>query len=210
VVDFNDSGGLFPLGLDTAAMCEVHKWHCKEAVDVFFPDCVLAQKCNQNEYNFLHKAGRMAKSVNLADAAEVLSTLQDVLQHIKTRVLMVVTGNAEGWDVAQLLEDNTALVFKVHKDHLQAAHKHAKQVAPKQTTKAATTAPVTSPFFQTAPRPTQGASLASGRTTAASRLGHASTVATWTGGLTNPTVGCFVCGGTNFACACVKCYNQNE
>jgi hypothetical protein len=208
--DFDDSGGLFPLGSDTAAMCKVHKWHHKEAADVFFPYHILAQKHNQNEYNFLHKAGHMAKSVNLADAVEVLSTLQDVLWHIKTRVLMVVTGNAEGWDVAQLLEDKTALVFKVHKDHLHAAHKCAKQVAPKWTAKAATTAPVTSPFFWTAPRPTWGASLASGRTTAASRLGHASAAATQTGRSTNPTVGCFVCGGTHFTHACPKCYNQNE
>jgi heme-binding NEAT domain protein len=97
-----------------------------KAVDVFFLDRILAQKHNQNEYYFLHEAGHMAKSVNLADAAEVLSTLQDMLQHIKTRVLMVVTGDVEGWDVAQLLEDETASVFEVHKDCLQAAHKCAK------------------------------------------------------------------------------------
>jgi hypothetical protein len=71
VVDFDDSGGLFPLGLDTAAMHKVCKWRCKEAVDVFFLDCVLAQKCNQNEYDFLCEAGCVAKSVNLADAVEV-------------------------------------------------------------------------------------------------------------------------------------------
>jgi hypothetical protein len=49
-----------------------------------------------------------------------------MLQCIETRVLMVVTGNVEGWDVAQLLEDETVLVFEVHKDCLQAAHKCVK------------------------------------------------------------------------------------
>jgi hypothetical protein len=97
-------------------MCEVCKWHCKE--DVFFLDRVLAQKCNQNEYNFLRKAGHMAKSVNLAVGQSVL--------RCETRVLMVVTGDVEGWDVAQLLEDETALVFEVHKDRLQAACKCVK------------------------------------------------------------------------------------
>jgi hypothetical protein len=59
-----------------------------------------------------------------------------------------------------LLEDNT-LVFKVNKDRLQAAQKQAKQVAAKKVPKPAI---MTSPFFWSALRPTQGASMPSGTT----------------------------------------------
>jgi hypothetical protein len=121
----DDPEGLFPLASNTTSMHEVWKWWHKEAANIFFPECVLVQKWN----DFICKAGHVVRKVDLTDASEVEATLKDVTCHIETQLVMVVTSNAEGWDVAQLLEDKTALVFKVNKERLQVAHKWAKQVA---------------------------------------------------------------------------------
>jgi hypothetical protein len=119
---------------------------------------------------------------------------------------MVVTGDAEGWDVAQLLEDESTLVFEVNKDRLQVAQKQAKQVATKKTLKAMV---VTSPFFWSAPRLAWGVSVPTLGAAAASHLGRASLAASWPGGA-NPTVGCFVCRGNHFAWVCPKKFALTE
>jgi hypothetical protein len=137
---------------------------------------------------------------------EVELALKDVSRRIETRLLMVVMGDAEGWDVAQLLEDESALVFEVNKDRLQAAQKQAKQVATKKTLKPTV---VTSPFFQSAPRSARGVSVPTSGAAAASRLGRASLAASWPGGV-NPTVGCFICGGNHFAWVCPKKFALTE
>jgi hypothetical protein len=149
----DDPEGLFPLASDTTSMHKVHKWRHREAADTFFPDHVLTQKHNQNKYNFLHDARQVVKKADLTDVLEVELALKDVSHQIKTRLLMVVTGDAEGWDVAQLLEDKSVLVFEVNKDRLQAAQKQAKQVATKKTPKPTV---VTLLFFQSTPRSAQG------------------------------------------------------
>jgi hypothetical protein len=187
-------------------MREVRKWRRREAADTFFPDHVLTQKRNQNEYDFLRDAGRVVKKADLTDASEVELALKDVSRRIETRLLMVVTGDAEGWDVAQLLEDESASVFEVNKDRLQVARKRAKQVAAKKTPKPTV---VTSPFFRSAPRSARGVSVPTSGAAAASRLGRASLAASRPGGA-NPTVGCFVCGGNHFARACPKKFASTE
>jgi hypothetical protein len=202
----DDPEGLFPLASDMTSMRKVHKWRRREAADTFFPDHILTQKCNQNKYNFLHDARRVVKKVDLTDVLEVELALKDVSCCIETRLLMVVMGDAKGWDVAQLLEDESMSVFKVNKDRLQAAWKQAKQVATKKMPKPTA---VTLPFFWSTPRLAWGVSVPTLGAAAASHLGQAGSAASQPGGV-NPTVGCFVCRGNHFTWVCPKKFASTE